>query len=82
MLANIHSYLSVLGRLRFVLRWLAEFLLFFAQLTVLIVLAWAVFELIEQRGGLLNPQPHQPFSPDFINYHPSRIVAPRRERES
>ncbi len=82
MLANIHSYLSVPGRLQFVLRWLAEFVLFVAQIVILIVFVWAVFELIEQRGGFLNPQPHQPFSPDFIDYHPRHTGAPRRERES
>jgi hypothetical protein len=82
MLATIYAHLCVPGRLRFVLRWLAELLLFLAQLMALVLVAWAVFRLIEQRGGFLNPQPHQPFSPDFINYHPRRIVAPRRERES
>ena len=81
MLTTIHSYFAVPGRLRFLIGWLAEFLLFLVQIAVLALLAWAVYGLVLQRGGLLNPQPHQPFSPDFITYHPHRIVVPRRQRE-
>jgi hypothetical protein len=78
MITIIHSYFSVPGRWRFLIRWLAEFVLFLAQIAVLALLAWAVFGLIEQRGGLLNPQPHQPLSPDFISHHPLQKVAQRR----
>jgi hypothetical protein len=80
MITIIHSYFSVPGRLRFLIRWLAEFVVFLAQIAVLALLAWAVFGLIEQRGGFLNPQSHQPLSPDFISHHSRRNIAPRRER--
>ena len=81
MLAIVHAYFSVPGRLRFLVRWLAEFLLFLVQIAVLALLAWAVYGLVLQRGGLLNHQPHEPFSPDFISHHPHRIAVSRRQRE-
>jgi hypothetical protein len=81
MITILHSYFSVPGRLRLLIRWLAEFVVFLAQLAVLALLAWAIFGLIEQRGGFLRPQPHQPLSPDFISHHSYQNVAPRRERE-
>jgi hypothetical protein len=81
MLTTIHTYLSVPGRLRFLIGWVAQFLLFLSGVTVLVLLAWSIFRLIEHPGGFLNPQPSEPFSPDFISYRPHWITAPRRERE-
>ena len=81
MLATIHSYFAVPGRLRFLVGWLAQFLLFLMQIAVLALLAWAVYGIVLQRGGLLNPQLHEPFSPDFISDHPHQIAIPRRQCE-
>ena len=66
MLAIIHAYFSVPARLRFLVRWLAEFLLFLVQLAVLALLAWAVYGTSSGFHIFLNPKRRE-ITPDTFD---------------
>jgi hypothetical protein len=72
MLALLYAYLIAPRGLRRILRWLAACFFIFVLVMVL-VLFWRVLTTLPERHGwILHPRPHQPLSPDFIVYHPSR----------
>lgn len=72
MLALLYAYLIAPRGFRRVLRWLA--LCFVVVVLALVVmLFWRVLRTLpEHHGSILHPKSHQPLSPDFIRFHPSR----------
>lgn len=82
MLALLYAYLCVPVRLRFIVRWLAASFFIVVLVMVLVLFARVLLTLPKHRGWLLQPQPHQPLSPDFICYQLRRPIISRRANEN
>jgi hypothetical protein len=72
MLALLYAYLIAPRGFRRALRWLA-LCLFLLVLVMVVMLFWRVLrKLPNHHGSIFHPKPHQPLSPDFIRFDPSR----------
>ena len=81
MLAFLAAYLCIPRRWRFVFRWLAAGFFIVVLALVVIFFARVIWTLPGHHHPWFRPEPHQPFSPDFIKHHATHSTFSRSNHE-